>query len=131
MKPNARILFLLGVMLTFGLGLSAQKTMLIRDVQPLLAHASTTLYDVELSAEAYSNSYRFYLEEKIQLKDWMVDLHGWEAQKEETVPVADWMIQPFGVDRRGLTELIRVEREEPILLEDWMICCADWKITRL
>ncbi len=143
MKTIAKTLFLICVILMGSLGLKGQKSLLLQDIQPLMAYSSDMRYDVELSAEYRSSSYHFYMEDKIHLKDWMINTKQWNEsgksllasstrlEKEKALPLEDWMVLPFSADRNKLTELITTEEEEPLRLEDWMICCTEWKIVRL
>ncbi len=111
MKSIAKSLIILGVLLTGSLALTGQKALLVKDIQPLMAFVSDIKYDVELSAEYNSNSYQFYMEDKLQLENWMVE--------------------PFDPGKDMLSDLLKEEKELPIQFELWMVCCADWKIVRL
>jgi hypothetical protein len=106
MKTAVRTLVLLSLLFMSSLAVSAQKNLLLQDVRPLMAAASDARYNVELSAEYSPEAYRLYTEERIQ--------------------VEDWMLSPFRTEQARLDELIKVEREEPIQLQKWMICCTDW-----
>ena len=138
MKTTVKTLVLLSLMLTGSLALAGQKTLLLQDIQPLMAFASDTRYNVELSAEYNSNSYRFYIEDKIQLRDWMTERSQWESieksrlnaaiqpENEEAIAMEDWMTNPFHTEPVWLSELVKADTEEPIVLQAWMICCTDW-----
>ena len=138
MKTAVKSLVLLSLMLTGSLALVGQKNLLLQDIQPLMAFTSDTRYNVELSAEYNSKSYRFYIEDKIQLRDWMIERAQWESvgetrlnsdiqpEKEEAIAMEDWMTRPFQTEPVWFSELIKVEREAPLVLQDWMICCTDW-----
>jgi hypothetical protein len=138
MKTTVKILVLLSLMLTGSLALAGQKTLLLQDIQPLMAFASDTRYNVELSAEYNSNSYRFYIEDKIQLQDWMTERSQWESieksrliaaiqpEKEQAIAMEDWMTRPLHTEPVWLSKLVKADPEEPLVLQAWMICCTDW-----
>ncbi len=143
MKSIAKSLIILGVLLTGSLALTGQKALLVKDIQPLMAFVSDIKYDVELSAEYNSNSYQFYMEDKLQLENWMIYSSQWEAavntklaftlseEKEGELVMEDWMVEPFDPGKDMLSDLLKEEKELPIQFELWMVCCADWKIVRL
>ena len=133
MKRTTKTLTILSVLLTVSLTLVGQKTLLIQDMQPLMAFGSDTKYDMELSAERISSSYQFYMEDKMQLKDWMINSSHWVAaeNQEEDITMEDWMLHTFARGGDWITDLLKEEKEVPLQLHDWMICCTDWKIVRL
>ena len=133
MKTIAKTLAILSVLLTGSLMLTGQKPFLIKDIQPLMAFVPDINDEVELSA-VYN---------KVQLKNWMIDRNHWETagstrlayalreEKEDRLVMEDWMVQLFAPGRDKLSELLKVEKEIPLQFHTWMICCADWKIVRL
>jgi len=132
MKTLARIIALLSAMLLISLGLMGQKYLLVQDINPLPAIANITKYDI---------GYRYFSEDKIQLKDWMINREQWETaeslfseirlEKEASIVVEEWMIEPFGSDDADLSELVKEDKELPMELQRWMYCCTDWKIVLL
>ena len=132
MKTLARIIALLSAMLLISLGLMGQKYLLVQDINPLPAFANITKYDI---------GYRYFSEDKIQLKDWMINREQWETaeslfseirlEKETSIVVEEWMIEPFGSDDADLSELVKEDKELPMELQRWMYCCTDWKIVLL
>jgi len=132
MKTLARIIALLSTMLLISLGLLGQKHLLVQDINPLPALANITRYDV---------GYRYFSEDKIQLNDWMINREQWETaeslfseirlEKESSIEVKEWMIEPFGSDDTDLSEIVKEEKEVPLELQKWMYCCTDWKIVLL
>ncbi len=133
MKTIAKTLAILSVLLTGSLMLTGQKTLLIKDTEPLMAFVPDIKDEVELSAE-YN---------KVQLENWMIDRIQWEAagntrlasvlreETEDRLVMEDWMVQPFAPGRDKLSELVKAEKEVPLQFHPWMICCADWKIVHL
>lgn len=139
MKILAKTMFVLFVLMAGSFGMLAQNTLLLNNIQPIMAFSSDIQSEFELSVELTTSSYQFYKEEKIQLEDWMIEQGEW-AEKSKT-PLAfaiqtepepellteSWMIFPFsGVSQDW--EFLKVEREEPIEVRKWMICCADWNL---
>ena len=107
MKTLAKTMFVLLILMAGSLGMLGQNTLLINNIQPLMTYSSDIQSEIELSAVLTAGNYQFYMEEKIQLED--------------------WMIQPFSTvsqDWDFLAEAI----EEPIVVRKWMICCADWNL---
>ena len=139
MKILAKTIFVPLFLLTGSLGALGQNILLLNDIHTLLAYTSEVQSEIELSAEFTASSYQFYMEEKIQLEDWMITQREWE-EGSGTVPVSaiqvepepemlteSWMIQPFATvsqDWEFLTDTI----EEPLEVRKWMICCADWNL---
>jgi hypothetical protein len=138
MKITVRTLVMLSLLLMSSLAVTAQKNLLLQDVRPLMAIASDAGYNLELSTEYSMDSYGFYMEEKLPLKDWMMQTKAWETEgrsglalalrpeSEASVPVEDWMVRLSRTGQTRLEELVKVEREEPIQFQKWMICCTDW-----
>lgn len=139
MKALAKTIFVLLLLLAGSPGALGQNTLLLNDIHTLLAYSSDVQSEIELSAEITASSYQFYMEEKIQLEDWMITQSEWKegsrtalvsALKVEPEPemlTERWMIQPFAKvsqDWEFLAETI----EEPLEVRKWMICCADWNL---
>ncbi|MFC2115188.1 hypothetical protein ACFLTU_01845 [Bacteroidota bacterium] len=111
MKIIAKCLSFLIVFLLSSHTLTAQPTLSVKEIQPLIALASDLNDGVAPAAEYNSSSLQYYMEDNLQ--------------------VEDWMVQPFAPTRNPLSELLREVKEEPLQLCPWMICCADWKIVGL
>jgi hypothetical protein len=139
MKALAKTICVLFFLLAGSLVVLGQNALFLNDIHPLLAYSSDVQSEIELSAEITASSYQFYMEEKIQLEDWMITQSEWQegsrknlvsALKVEPEPemlTERWMIQPFTTlsqDWEFLAEVI----EEPIEVRKWMICCADWNL---
>ena len=143
MKTLIRTLALFSLLLCGCVGLMGQKSLLLQDIQPLMAYSLDSRSDIILSADNNSNSYQFYLEEKIQVKDWMVETEGWLAkagselsmatrvETEKELVVEDWMISNFRVVDSWLNNLVKEQNEPPLKLQDWMVCCREWQAVRL
>jgi len=143
MKTTAKTLVLLILLLTGSLAMRAQKTIILQDIHPLIALAAETVYPFEPGIESNSGAYLFRIEEKIQLKSWMTEREQWKAagnpglaslirpETEEAMPLEEWMIRNETQEHIRLSELVKVDLEAPIKLENWMICCTDWKSSRL
>jgi len=139
MKALAKTIFVLLFLLAGSLGMQGQNTLLVNDIQPLLAYSSDIQSEIELSAEFIVSRYQFYMEEKIQLEEWMINQSEWkegsktvlvsaiQVEPEPDLPTETWMTQPFvsvSQDWEFLAEAI----EEPLEVRKWMICCADWNL---
>jgi len=139
MKALAKTIFVLLFLLAGSLGMQGQNTLLVNDIQPLLAYPSDTQSESERSAEFIVSRYQFYMEEKIQLEEWMINQSEWkegsktvlvsaiQVEPEPDLPTETWMTQPFvsvSQDWEFLAEAI----EEPLEVRKWMICCADWNL---
>jgi hypothetical protein len=130
--------------LTAGsLAASGQNTLFVNNIQTLLAYSADIQGEIELSAECTANAYWFYMEEKVQLEDWMIEQSSWRdasAQTLETdirvepepeIETAPWMIQPFSSDGQETWEFLVVPEEKPLEVRKWMICCTDWNLKTL
>ena len=139
MKILAKTMFVLLILMAGSFDMLGQTTLLVNDLQPFLAYSSDIQNEIELSAELTASSYEFYMEEKIQLEDWMIKQSEWKDESEtlfasviavEPEPemlTESWMIHTFLTftqDWEFLSEAI----EEPIVVRKWMICCADWNL---
>ena len=143
MKTTARMLVMLSLLLPGSLVLRGQETLILQDIHPLIAFASETSDHIEPGEESGSGAYLLNTGEKLQLRNWMTEREQWEAagkqgpaggirpETEEAMPLEGWMIRTDAQERIRLSELVEVDLEAPIKLEDWMICCTDWKSLRL
>ncbi len=139
MKTLIRTLALIPLMLLGCVGLMGQKSLILQDIQPLLTYSSDTRSNTILSADNSLKSYQFYLEERIQLREWMVSKEEWMAQvgsglisdnfteREQELKVEDWMLESFGTGDLWLNVLVKEEKETPVKLQDWMLCCQEWQ----
>ncbi|KPL16832.1 MAG: hypothetical protein AMS26_03270 [Bacteroides sp. SM23_62] len=140
MKTLAKTMFVLLILMAGSLGMLGQKTLLIHDIRPLLAYSSDIQSDIELSAEHTASSYWFYMEEKVQLEDWMIEQSEWKDES-NTVPgsavkvepepelrIESWMIQPFTAGSQETWDFLVETIEEPLEVRKWMICCTDWNL---
>jgi len=139
MKILGKTLFVLFILMAGRNGMQGQNTLLVNNLLPFLAYSSDIQNEIELSAEYIASSYQFYMEEKIQLEDWMIKQSEWKDESktvhasvvmmepEPELLIESWMIHPFlncSQDWEFLTEAI----EEPLVVRKWMICCADWNL---
>jgi hypothetical protein len=143
MKTITKSLVLISLMMLAGGALMAQKNLLLQDIQPMMSYSSESRSDIILSADYNSNSYQFYLEDKIQLKDWMVDRTEWtgnlskqlhlvsKTELENKIELEDWMIGDDFKEESWLSELVKEQEEVPLKLQDWMLCCKEWQAVRL
>jgi hypothetical protein len=116
-----------------------QNTLLVNDILPLLTYASDIQSEIELTGELTAVSYVFYMEETIQLEDWMIEKSQWEeasagalasalkVEPEAEITTEDWMTRPFTAVAQDWEFLTEVE-EEPLVVRKWMICCSDWNL---
>jgi hypothetical protein len=105
-----------------------------------LAYSSDIQSEIELSAELTASTYTFYMEEKVQLEDWMIEQSEWKdesaavlasalkAEPESEILVESWMIQPFSNASQETWDFLIEATEEPLKVRRWMICCADWNL---
>jgi hypothetical protein len=143
MKATTKIPFILCLLLFSSLALTAQKSLLVQDVKPMMAFTPDPGSNIELSGEYRSGSYQFYFEERIQLSSWMINREQWHAEegrglttmlrpeREPVMVLRSWMVEPLQTEPVRLTELVKTDPEPPIKLEKWMYCCQDWKIVSL
>ncbi len=139
MKTLAKTIFVLLMLMAGNSGMLAQNTFLVKDIQPLPAYSSNIQSEIELSVEFTADTYQFYMEEKIQVEDWMIEQSEWEnvsktvpayAIKVEPEPemlTESWMIQPLSSVSQDW-DFLTVAIEEPLEVRKWMICCADWNL---
>ncbi len=140
MKKLAKTMAILLILIAGSHIMLGQNTFLINEIQPLLAYASDIQNDIELSAEVTARSYQFYMEEKVQLEDWMIEQSEWKQESatnfasatkvdsETELTAATWMIRPFSAFTSEPWDFLEEEQEEPLRFHRWMICCADWNI---
>ena len=143
MKTIVKLMAATCTILLVSQGLMAQNRLLLQDIQPMTAYASVSHYDIVLSADYNSDSYQFYMEEKLEFSEWMVNRAQWKNSESsllmadlreeiESEPVLeDWMVRNFEIDRKKLDALLKVEEEAPLELSRWMYCCTDWKMASL
>jgi hypothetical protein len=117
-----------------------QNTLFVNNIQTLLAYSSDIQNEIELSAEPHSGSYQFYMEEKVQLEEWMIEQNGWtkettlapaavlRVEPESGIPTESWMIRPFRAGSQETWDFLLEVAEEPIEVRKWMICCTDWNL---
>lgn len=140
MKSLAKIMAVLLFLITSSQSMLGQNTLLVNNIQPLLAYSSEIQNEIELSAESTSNSYQFYMEEKVQLEDWMIEQSNWKKESstnfasavaldlETELSTEPWMIRPFSLGISQNWDLLEEVKEEPLVFDKWMICCTDWNI---
>jgi hypothetical protein len=120
-----------------------QNTLLVNNIQTLLAYSADIQSEIELSAELTAGSCQFYMEEKVQLKNWMIDEESWRDESplsalasdvliepEPEIVAEEWMIQPFSAGTQETWEFLVETIEEPIKVRKWMVCCADWNLKK-
>jgi hypothetical protein len=140
MKTLAKTMFVLFIITACSPGMLGQNTLLVYSIQPLLAYSSDIQSEIELSAELTASTYTFYMEEKVQLEDWMIEQSEWKdesaavlasalkAEPESEILVESWMIQPFSNASQETWDFLIEATEEPLKVRRWMICCADWNL---
>ena len=138
MKTQNRITLILFFIIFFlvksHLSLSAQKTFLFNDLNPLLAELISDIqYGIILSPEATSSSPDLYYETELRLEPWMFGSPAWiqtnnnlmddtpeELIFENDLQLEDWMLQLFG------SFFLLPEKEEELRLEEWMMNPDEW-----
>ena len=133
--------FLILLSLTAGsLAMMGQNTLMVNNIQTLLAYTADIQGEIELSAECTANGYWFYMEEKVQLEDWMTEQGSWRdasSQKRTTdilvepepeIKTSPWMIEPFSSGCQETWKFLMVPEEKPLEVRKWMICCTDWNL---
>jgi hypothetical protein len=130
MKTLAETMFVLLILMAGSLGMLGQT---------LMTNSSDIQSEIELSAVLTAGNYQFYMEEKIQLEDWMIEQSEWKdeskavlasvlkVEPEPEMPAESWMIQPFSTVSQDWDFLVEAI-EKPIVVRKWMICCADWNL---
>ena len=132
MKTTVKTMATLIALFFSTLTLLGQKSLLFQDVQSPIAAAPFTNFNVTLSAENKLKSSPFFMENKLQLEDWMLSSEKWKLEESETgITLEDWMVETHNDSDINLEELIKEEVETPLKLEKWMYCCTDWKIVNL
>lgn len=143
MKILAKTMFVLLILTAGSIGMRGQNTLLINDIQPLLAYSSDIQSEIELSAELTASSYTFYMEEKVQLEDWMIEQSEWKdestavlasalkVEPESEILAESWMIQPFSSGFQETWDFLIEATEEPLEVRRWMICCTDWNLKNM
>ena len=143
MKTITKTLALISLMLFGSAGLMGQKNLLLQDIQPLMSYSTGSRSHIILSADYNSNRYQFYLEEKIQVKDWMINQTEWTGsgsarlssatrlEEENEMVLEDWMVKEFKTGEQWLSELVKEDNEAPLKLQEWMICCKEWQAVRM
>lgn len=130
MKTLAKTMFVLLILMAGSLGMLGQT---------LMTYSSDIQSEIELGAVLTASNYQFYMEEKIQLEDWMIEQSEWKDESktvlasvvnvdaEPEMLAESWMIQPFSTVSQDWDFLVEAI-EEPIVVRKWMICCADWNL---
>jgi hypothetical protein len=139
MRALAKTMFVLLILTAGSLDMLGQNTLFVNDIPPLLAFSSDTQSEIELSAVLTASTYQFYMEERIQIEDWMIVQKEWKHESETELasilkvePESEmlfegWMIQPYSTVSRDWDFLAEVV-EEPLVVHQWMICCTDWNL---
>jgi hypothetical protein len=139
MKTLAKTVLVLLISIAGSFGMLGQNTLFVNDIQPLPAYSSDIQSEIELSAEFISSTYQFYMEEKMQLEDWMINQSEWDVEsktvlasilkveQEPEMLTESWMTQPFSIVS-GDWDFLTEAAEEPLVVRKWMICCADWNL---
>jgi hypothetical protein len=140
MKSLAKSLSVLLFLLAGCIPIFGQNTLLINNIQTLVVHSADSKSEILLTAEFTASSYQFYMEEKIQLEDWMIERDSWKkgtenravtwelVDQESEIAMEAWMIQPFSTGTQDIWEFLVESEEEPLKVRKWMICCADWNL---
>jgi hypothetical protein len=139
MKTIVKNLVLSGFIFLGSAGIMGQQNLILEDVKPLMACSTDMKCDITISAENTLDSYQLYIEERIQVKDWMLNRADWMMKdesilasatrpgKEAELQMEDWMIRNFLPEEHRLTNLVKEEKESPLVLQDWMLCCKEWQ----
>jgi len=122
------------ILLTASFASSAQKSILINDIRPLLAIHSELRDEIVLSSEFTVSGTRLYAEEKPGLQDWMLARDNWVNEPlpeelynvfarstEKDLLIEDWMLYPISPEGSINWEFLKVEAEPALELKEWMI----------
>ena len=133
MKKHIKYLTVI-ILLAASCASSAQKSILINDIQPLLAIYSDPQNEIVLSSEFTASGTRLFIEEKLGLEEWMLDRDNWlnapvpeelyathNKSLEADMFLEDWMLNSFSPTMTNTWDFLKVEIESPLELEDWMI----------
>ena len=124
----------LSILLTVCFASSAQKSILINDIQPLLAIHSELHYEIVLSSEFTVSGTRLYAEEKLGLQEWMLGRDNWvneplfnalfdvpSRSMERDLLLEEWMLGSGSPEGLINWEFLRVDTEPALELQEWMI----------
>ena len=140
MKSLAKTTCVLLLLMAASVGMMGQNYLFVNNIHTLLAYSSDIQSEIELSAEPQSGSYQFYMEETVQLEEWMIERNDWRMESpgppaaailvepESEIPSERWMIRPFSTGPQETWDFLLEVAEEPIEVRKWMICCTDWNL---
>jgi hypothetical protein len=140
MKSLTKTMFVLLFLMAGSLVMFGQNTLLINNIRTLLAYTDDIRDEIELSAEHTAHAYRFYMEEKVPLEDWMIEQSSWRqgsfhtlasdihVEPEPEIETEPWMIRPFTPGCQETWEFLVETEEKPLEVRKWMICCTDWNL---
>jgi hypothetical protein len=131
---NALKYLTLSILLTVCFASSAQKSILINDIQPLLAIHSELQYEIVLSSEFTLSGTRLYAEEKLGLEEWMLGRDNLDNEPlykalytvpsrsmEKDLLLEEWMLGSELPEGLFNWDFLRVDTEPPLELQEWMI----------
>jgi hypothetical protein len=131
---NALKYLTLNILLTVCFASSAQKSILINDIQPLLAVHSELQNEIVLSSEYTISGTRLYAEEKLGLEEWMLGRDNREnhplfmalykvpaRSMEKDLFLEEWMLRPDSPEGLINWDFLRVDTEPALELQEWMI----------
>ena len=123
------------ILLTGCFASSAQKSILINDIQPMLAIYSELQDEIVLSSEFTISGTRLYAEEKLGLEEWMLGRDQWVNEPmyealfniparsmEKDLLLEDWMLGFESQEGSINWDFLRVDMEPALELQEWMIC---------
>ena len=138
MKKRIKTLTVI-ILLAVSIASSAQKSILINDLHPLLLNYSEVQNEIILSSEFTISGTRLYAEEKLELEEWMLApdnllnaplsegmYANLDKSSEADIYLEDWMLSSSSPPVSNTFEFLKVDIEAPLKLEDWMINKDFW-----
>ena len=127
------------ILLTACFTSSAQISILINDIKPLLAIHSDIQNGIVISSEYTITGTSFYAEEKLELEDWMLARENWmneplsrelnskpASSTENALLLEDWMLGPVLPQETLTSNILREETEPALELKEWMLNKDFW-----
>ncbi len=138
MKPLTRILATVVLVLAGSLAVLAQDNATIHSIKIADLHDDPAI--INLNVEFRSGGSWIYLEDMQSLEAWMTESESWmnepigisiyallDTDTESELVLEDWMLGvPVIQEVKINWNFLKVEPEDPVKLEDWMICREPW-----
>ena len=126
MKYNIKTLTAIVLLSAFHFAISAQQSILIFDLQPLLADHDEIEYPIVLTSETDASGTYLLAEKKMALEDWMITRDNWTNTNAlaKDLSVKEWMLKSFSMHESR--DFLTVDAEPPLKVENWMLDSKCW-----